>query len=41
MKDNIEQVAETLGKYFLKCLPLYEGYEEYSEAVVRNISINV
>ncbi|KMZ05834.1 uncharacterized protein LOC6729602 [Drosophila simulans] len=33
MKENIEQVAETLGKYFLKCLPLYEGYEEYSEAV--------
>ncbi|XP_017007430.3 uncharacterized protein [Drosophila takahashii] len=33
MRDNIEQVAETLGKYLLKCLPLYEGYEEYSEAV--------
>ncbi|XP_017052849.1 uncharacterized protein LOC108096011 [Drosophila ficusphila] len=33
MKENIEQVAETLGKYLLKCLPLYEGFEEYSEAV--------
>ncbi|XP_017104283.2 uncharacterized protein [Drosophila bipectinata] len=33
MKESIEQVAETLGKYLLKCLPLYEGYEEFSEAV--------
>lgn len=35
MKDSIEQVAETLGKYLLKCLPLYEGYEEFSDGVVR------
>uniref|UniRef100_A0A6P4EUV9 Uncharacterized protein LOC108045631 isoform X2 n=1 Tax=Drosophila rhopaloa TaxID=1041015 RepID=A0A6P4EUV9_DRORH len=35
MKENIEQVAETLGKYLLKCLPLYEGFEEYSEAVFK------
>ncbi|KAH8307819.1 hypothetical protein KR059_000320 [Drosophila kikkawai] len=41
MKVNIEQVAQTLGKYFLKCLPLYEGYEEYSEAVVSSFSRNL
>ncbi|KAH8399632.1 hypothetical protein KR215_010152, partial [Drosophila sulfurigaster] len=33
MKPEIAQIAETLGKYFLKCLPKYDDYETYSEAV--------
>ncbi|XP_022222675.2 uncharacterized protein LOC111074255 [Drosophila obscura] len=33
MRNHIEKVAKTLGKYLLKCLPLYGGYEEYSAAV--------
>ncbi|KAH8359879.1 hypothetical protein KR093_009301 [Drosophila rubida] len=33
MKSEIAQVAETLGKYLLKCLPKYDDYETYSEAV--------
>lgn len=37
MRNEIQQVADTLGKYFLKCLPKYDDYETYSEAVVRGI----
>lgn len=37
MRNEIQQVADTLGKYFLKCLPQYNDYETYSEAVVRRI----
>ncbi|KAH8417165.1 hypothetical protein KR222_005490, partial [Zaprionus bogoriensis] len=33
MRNEIGQVADTLGKYLLKCLPKYDDYETYSEAV--------
>ncbi|KAH8359878.1 hypothetical protein KR093_009302 [Drosophila rubida] len=33
MRPQIEETAETLGKYLLKCLPKYDGYETYTDAV--------
>ncbi|XP_060648430.1 uncharacterized protein LOC132786061 isoform X1 [Drosophila nasuta] len=33
MRPQIEETAETLGKYLFKCLPKYDDYESYSDAV--------
>lgn len=40
MRKEIEQVADTLGKYLLKCLPKYDDHQSFSEAVVRRIQQN-
>ncbi|KAH8311360.1 hypothetical protein KR044_005917, partial [Drosophila immigrans] len=32
MRPQIEETAETLGKYLHKCLPKYDDYETYSDA---------
>lgn len=40
MRKEIEQVADTLGKYLLKCLPKYDDHQSFSESVVSRIHQN-